>query len=220
MYVKGCETVPQSGRTNQLALPSPGVILAFHSLPLSRFSPPPPPQAALLWCLSTKVTLHWLDFESQKTTTQPLLFNLTAFNEQSYSEIPVSSHGPSLFFLPSRGLLWDGGTHGSLDSGQASCFWAGHRKTGMGICMYTQPLFSCSDVGGRVARSHWGVFNFLKCVPSVPRGFMPCVLSNGRQLWIIPSAPAQEVAQQPSCPGKGYWLLQGYSFAFCNRKTK
>lgn len=90
MYVKGCETVPQSGRTNQLALPSPGVILACRSLPLSCFSPPHP----RLHCsdVSTKVTLHRLDFESHKTTTQALLFNLSACNEHTNSEIPRWPH--------------------------------------------------------------------------------------------------------------------------------
>lgn len=70
MYVKACETVPQSGRASRLAHQSPGAIPA-SVLPLSTLSPP---QAALLCCLSTQ------DFEPHETTAQASPFQLTASN--------------------------------------------------------------------------------------------------------------------------------------------
>lgn len=59
MYVKGCETVPQSGRTNQLALPAPGVILACRSLPLSCFSTPHPRLHCSDVCQQWSLCIGW-----------------------------------------------------------------------------------------------------------------------------------------------------------------
>lgn len=62
----------------------------------------------------------------------------------------------TLFFLPRRGLLWEGGARDSLDSGQASCFWVGRRKTDMAF-VSTPSLFSLVSMLAEEWLGHTGV---------------------------------------------------------------